>query len=241
MDVSMYRFGKREGVTKAAAMILIAAALMLGGCMNRRGDIPYAPASFDRPPDSIFATNSEYRLGPADVVSVAVYRAPELTGDFRVDAAGNLNLPLIGAVQVQGQSLSEVTETLRRSLGERYYVDPDVTVSLKEVGSQRVTVDGSVNRAGLYPLPSQSTLMQVIAMAGGTSATANPRRVIVFRQIGGQRQVAGFDLTAIRSGRMADPVIYGSDIVIVDGDDTRQTWRDVLSAIPILALFRPFF
>lgn len=237
----MDRFGIRNGMTKACVIALLTAALALGGCMSRRGDIPYAPASFDQAPDSTFANNTEYRLGPADVVSLAVYRAPELTGDYRVDAAGNLNLPLIGAVQVQGQSLPELTETLRTSLGERYYVDPDVTVSLKEVGSQRVTVDGSVNRAGLYPLPNQSTLMQVIAMAGGTSATANPRRVIVFRQIDGRRQVAGFDLAAIRSGRMEDPLIYGSDIIIVDGDDTRQNWRDALSAIPIIALFRPFF
>ena len=237
----MDRFGKRESLTKAGAIALLAMALMLAGCMSRRGDIPYAPASFDRPPDSTFASNSEYRLGPADVVSLAVYRAPELTGDYRVDAAGNLNLPLIGAIQVQGQSLPELTETLRASLGERYYVDPDVTVSLKEVGSQRVTVDGSVNRSGLYPLPNQSTLMQVIAMAGGTSANANPRRVVVFRQIGGERQVAGFDLAAIRAGRMEDPLIYGSDIIIVDGDETRQNWRDILSTIPILALFRPFF
>lgn len=237
----MDRFGKRESMTKAGAIALLAMALTLAGCMSRRGDIPYAPASFDRPPDSTFADNAEYRLGPADVVSLAVYRAPELTGDYRVDAAGNLNLPLIGAIEVQGQSLPELTETLRTALGQRYYVDPDVTVSLKEVGSQRVTVDGSVNRSGLYPLPNQSTLMQVIAMAGGTSATANPRRVIVFRQIGGQRQVAGFDLAAIRAGRMEDPLIYGSDIIIVDGDDTRQNWRDILSTIPILALFRPFF
>ena len=73
----MDRFGKREGVTKAAAVMLLAVALMLGGCMNRRGDIPYAPASFDRAPDSVFASETEYRLGPSDVVSVAVYRAPE--------------------------------------------------------------------------------------------------------------------------------------------------------------------
>lgn len=237
----MYRFGKRASVTRAGVIALAAVALVLGGCMNRRGDIPYAPESFNQPPDSIFSSNTEYRLGPADVVSVAVYRVPELTGDFRVDAAGNINLPLIGAIQVQGQSLAELTETLRTSLGARYYVDPDVTVSLKEVGSQRVTVDGSVGAPGLYPLPGRATLMQVVAMARGTTTTANPRRVVIFRQIGGQRQVAGFDLTAIRAGRMADPEIYGSDIVIVDGDDTRQTWRDVLSAIPILALFRPFF
>ena len=83
--------------------------------------------------------------------------------------------------------------------------------------------------------------MQVVALAKGTTVNANPRRVVVFRQIDGQRQAAGFDLTAIRAGRMEDPVIYGSDIVIVDGDNTRQLWRDILSGIPVFALFRPFF
>jgi polysaccharide biosynthesis/export protein len=235
----MYRFGKRLSMTRAAAIGLLAAALVLGGCMNRRGDIPYAPAEFSRAPDSVFQSETEYRLGPADVVSVAVYRAPELTGNYRVDAAGNINLPLIGAVQVQGQSLAELTGTLEQRLGSRYYVDPDVTVSLMEVGSQRVTVDGSVGAPGLYPLPGRATLMQVVAMARGTTINANPRRVIVFRQIEGRRMAAGFDLTAIRAGQMEDPIIYGSDIVVVDGDDTRQMWRDILTAIPILALFRP--
>ena len=221
--------------------MLLVAILLLAGCMGRRSDIPYAPASFDRAPDSAIASSTAYRLGPSDIVTVNVYRAPELAGDYQVDAAGNINMPLIGATQVQGMSLAELDQALRQRLGERYYVDPDVTVSLKEVGSQRVTVDGSVGAPGLYPLPGRSTLMQVVALAKGTTVNANPRRVVVFRQIDGQRQAAGFDLTAIRAGRMEDPVIYGSDIVIVDGDNTRQLWRDILSGIPVFALFRPFF
>jgi polysaccharide biosynthesis/export protein len=235
----MYRFGKRLRATRTAALGLLAATLVLCGCMTRRDDIAYAPADFARTPDSVFQSETEYRLGPSDVVSVAVFRAPELTGNYRVDAAGNINMPLVGAVQVQGQSLAELSGTLEQRLGSRYYVDPDVTVSLMEIGSQRVTVDGAVAAPGLYPLAGRATLMQVVAMARGTTLNANTKRVIVFRQIDGRRMAAGFDLNAIRSNQMEDPVIYGSDIVVVDGDDARQMWREVLSAIPILALFRP--
>jgi polysaccharide export outer membrane protein len=235
----MYRFGNRLGAARASTLGLLATTLILGGCMTRHDDIPYAPAEFDRTPDSVFQSVTEYRLGPSDVVSVAVFRVPELTDDYRVDATGNINLPLIGAVQVQGQSLPELASTLEQRLGSRYYVDPDVTVSLMEVGSQRVTVDGAVGAPGLYPLAGRATLMQVVAMARGTTLNANTRRVIVFRQIEGTRMAAGFDLNAIRKGVMEDPIIYGSDIVVVDSDDARQTWREILSAIPILALFRP--
>jgi polysaccharide biosynthesis/export protein len=204
--------------------MLLALVLVLGGCQHKRGDMA-------------LASETEYRLGPSDVVTVAVYRAPELAGNYRVDAAGNINLPLIGAVQVQGQSLAQLASTLEQRLGQRYYVNPDVTVSLLEVGSQRVTVDGAVGQPGLYPLPGRATLIQVIALARGTTLNANPRRVVVFRQIEGQRMAAGFDLTAIRAGQMEDPLIYGSDIVVVDGDNTRQMWRDILTTLPFIGLF----
>lgn len=232
----------KAGMTTARSGLatLLAAILILGGCTTRNSDIPYAPSSFDVEPDSVFVSNPAYRLGPTDVVTVAVYRAPELSGDYRVDAAGNITMPLVGATNVQGMNLEEVTATLRESLGSRYYVNPDVTVSLKELGSQRVTVDGSVGRPGAYPLAGRSTLMQVVAMANGATPNANLRRVVVFRNIDGQRMAAAFDLRAIREARMEDPAIYGSDIVIVDGSDTRQLWRDVLSTIPVIALFRPF-
>jgi polysaccharide export outer membrane protein len=76
-------------------------------------------------------------------------------------------------------------------------------------------------------------------MARGTTQDANLRRVVIFRQIDGQRMAAGFDLRAIRTAQMEDPTVYASDIIIVDGSQTRQMWRDVLQTIPILALFRP--
>ena len=77
-------------------------------------------------------------------------------------------------------------------------------------------------------------------MAKGTSEDANPRRVAVFRVIGGQRQAAAFDLTAIRRGQSQDPQIYPGDIVVVDGSSVKSAQKQILQSIPLLALFRPF-
>jgi polysaccharide export outer membrane protein len=83
-------------------------------------------------------------------------------------------------------------------------------------------------------------LIQAIAAAGGPTENANPRRVAIFRQIGGQRQAAAFDLTDIRRGQAADPQVYAGDIIVVDGSATKEAQRQILNSLPILSIFRPF-
>jgi len=239
-DDVMNCFAGSKAVGRAGALVLLVLAT-LAGCAGRSSSLPYAPASFNTPPDQVLAENPDYRLGPTDVVGVTVFRAPEVTGDYRVDESGHIQMPLIGPTRVQGMTTTELAASLRQSLGSRYYVDPDVTVTLREAGSQRITVDGSVNRPGVYPVPGPTTLMQAVAMASGATQDANLRRVVVFRQIDGQRMVAAFDLRAIRNAEMDDPAVYASDIIVVDGSQTRQMLRDIISTVPILALFRPVF
>jgi polysaccharide export outer membrane protein len=101
-------------------------------------------------------------------------------------------------------------------------------------------VDGAVNSPGVYPVNGKITLLQLVATAKGTTADANPRRVAIFRQIEGQRMAAAFDLTSIRRGTAEDPRVYSGDIVVVDGSKVRAIQREVLTALPILGMFRPF-
>ena len=85
------------------------------------------------------------------------------------------------------------------------------------------------------------TLMQAVALAGGVDEqTANPRRVAVFRTIGGQRQAAAFDLVSIRRGEMEDPPVYSGDIVVVDGSSIKAAQKQIFQAFPLLNIFRPF-
>jgi polysaccharide export outer membrane protein len=103
-----------------------------------------------------------------------------------------------------------------------------------------VTVDGAVQQAGQYPVAGPMTLIQTIALARGTTEDANARRVAVFRTIGGQRQAAAFDLTAIRRGEAKDPQIYPGDIVVVDGSSIKAAQKQIFQTFPFLSIFRPF-
>jgi polysaccharide export outer membrane protein len=84
------------------------------------------------------------------------------------------------------------------------------------------------------------TLIQAVALARGTREDANARRIAVFRTIGGQRQAAAFDLTAIRRGEAPDPRIYPGDIVVVDGSAIKELQKQVLQSLPLVSIFRPF-
>jgi polysaccharide export outer membrane protein len=105
-----------------------------------------------------------------------------------VDLTGKISLPLIGEVAAADRTAAELDRALTQKFGERYLENPDVSVAIKESALRNVTVDGAVETAGAYPVAGPVSLMQAVALAGGTSEDANPRRVAVFRQIEGQRQ-----------------------------------------------------
>jgi polysaccharide biosynthesis/export protein len=103
-----------------------------------------------------------------------------------------------------------------------------------------VTVDGAVKQAGSFPVAGNTSLMQAVALAGGTTEDANAHRVAVFRTISGKRQAAAFDLMAIRRGQAPDPQIYAGDIVVVDGSSIKAAQKQLFQSIPLLSIFRPF-
>ncbi|WP_230772505.1 polysaccharide biosynthesis/export family protein [Sphingomonas sp. Leaf4] len=217
------------------------AALLAGCAGSRGGDIPYNPDGFVAPdPVPLPALTTDYRLGSGDVVSIRVFRVDSMSGEQTIDTAGRVNLPLLGLVPAAGRTTSELEADLKRQLGARYLNDPQVAVSLKTAVQKTITVDGSVMQPGLYPVQPGSTLITAIAMARGTAEGANPRRVVVFRRINGQRMAAAFDLSTIRKGEEPDPTIYAEDVIVVDGSRTSQAMKSVLQSLPFVSLFRPF-
>jgi polysaccharide export outer membrane protein len=149
-------------------------------------------------------------------------------------------MPLIGSVKVVDRTSQDVRTELVRRYHPNYLKNPDISVGIKASTRHSVTLDGAVAQPGMYPVNGSMTLLQAIATARGTSENANPRRVAVFRQIGGQRMAAAFDLTSIRRGEAEDPKIYSGDIVVVDGSDVKSIQKQLLQTLPILSVFRPF-
>lgn len=218
-----------------------ALALSLSGCADTRGgSIPYnvgLPAP-DGP--AIAALPADYKIAPMDTLTVKVFRAEDLSGDYKVDLLGNIAMPLIGDVSAAGRTPQELSALLTEKLGAKYFQNPDVSVAIKSSAGRNVTVDGAVTRAGAYPVFGQTSLIQAVALAGGTSEDANAHRVVIFRTIDGKREGAAFDLASIRHGEMPDPPVYAGDIIVVDGSSIKATEKQIFQSFPLLGFFRPF-
>ncbi|MEL7547231.1 MAG: polysaccharide biosynthesis/export family protein [Pseudomonadota bacterium] len=214
------------------ALILVASCSSVGSSNSSISDQPLSL------PDTTTVTHSgDLRIGSLDLINIRVFGVEELGGDFQVDHEGAVKLPLVGTVNAKGYTSLEFAQLLERRLGETYLQNPDVTVTIEESLGRQVTIEGSVREPGVYDVDGTITLLQAVALGGGTSDDANPGRVIVFRQVQGERLAAGFNLTDIRRGEAEDPPIYGNDIVVVDGSQARQTYGELLRSVPLLALF----
>jgi polysaccharide export outer membrane protein len=221
-------------------IVAFAAALTLGACADTTGGpIPYNVALSAPDAPTIVPLESDYKIAPMDTVSVKVFKSQDLSGDYQVDLTGHISLPLVGEVEAANLTTAQLDQTLTQALGQKYFEHPDVSVGVKASTRRSVTVDGAVKQAGSFPIAGPTTLMQAVALAGGTTEDANARRVAVFRTIGGQRQAAAFDLTAIRHSQGQDPPIYPGDIVVVDGSAIKQGFKRILQSFPLLSVFTP--
>ena len=230
-----------RNVTRAAfsaLLILVAAACS----SSRGGPIPYDDSGSFQAPDApkVAALEAGYKISPMDTVSVKIFRMPDLSGDYQVDLTGQISMPLIGEVRAVDMTTAQLDQMLTAKFGEKYLENPDISVGIKESAKRSVTVDGAVKSAGAFPAVGDLTLMQAIALAGGVTEDSNPRRIAVFRTIGGQRQAAAFDLVSIRRGQVSDPKIYPGDIIVVDGNSVKAAYRQIVQSFPILSIFRPF-
>ena len=113
-----------------------------------------------------------HRLGPHDVVAVAVLQAPELNTSARVSEQGDVSLPLLGPVRASGLTTTELETSIQTQLRAKYIRDPHVTVRLTELHSQPVSLMGAVKRPGTYQLQGAGTLLEALALAGGLADDA---------------------------------------------------------------------
>lgn len=182
---------------------------------------------------------TNYMIGPNDEISVDVLGAPDLKRDGQVDGGGNILLPLVGNVAVGGKTPAEASQVIAAQLVKGQYLkDPQVTITIVKANARQVTVDGAVQSPGQYPVVGRMTLQQAIASARGAADIANLNQVVIFRTVNNQRMAALFSLADIRSGKVADPQIYGNDIVVVGQDAARKFLRD-FSIFPRLGSFVP--
>jgi polysaccharide export outer membrane protein len=224
------------------AVLLV--STFLAGCAGPRMEIAEMTAA--QPADlqsaqTVTTTATEYRIGVGDKLDVRVFQVEDLSfEELVVDTSGNINLPLIGAVRSAGRTAGEMSTDIATRLAAQYLRDPQVTVTVKEAASQKITVDGAVTKPGVYEMRGSTSLLQAVAMAEGPTRVADLTKVAVFRSIDGRRSVAVFDLIAIRQGRASDPQVFGDDVIVVDTSQLSSALREAIAAIPAFAAFAYF-
>ena len=181
----------------------------------------------------------DYRIGTQDLIEVQVLGIQDLRREARVNAKGMIGLPLIGAVRVAGLTTAEAEALIGGLYRRDHLQNPEVSVFVKEYTRQNVTIEGAISKPGIYPLKGPTTLLQVIASAGGQGSLTDMSDVVLFRMEENERRAIKFDVTKIRSAEAPDPLVQPGDLIVVNRSPARVAIRDSLLG-DIIGIFNPF-
>ena len=122
---------------------------------------------------------SDYKISPGDILLIDLVGEKDLTREFRVSRTGTIDYPYIETVEVAGKTTAGIKDLLTKLLDKDYFVNPQVTVDVKEYHVREVLVNGQVNKAGSVVLPGEAPLsiLDAIGRAGGLTSRGNPNKI----------------------------------------------------------------
>lgn len=190
---------------------------------------------------AVIVREDDYLIGPSDELEISFFQAEELSGARRVNSRGFIRMPLIGTVRVAGLSAEQLEDLLSELYGAKYLQVPQVSVDITHYASQQVTVLGSVKEPGVYALTGRTTLLQAVAMAGGTERLADQEEIVVFRtQANGD--VIGYlvDLDEVIAGEKKDPEVIGNDRIVVPESGAKSFIKGITDTLRGFVGFRSY-
>jgi len=177
--------GRQPTPTPAPATVTATAA-------TPRATTPVVPAGVVTPPD--------YVIGPDDVLTIVFWREQDLSSEVAVRPDGKISLPLLNDIQASGLTPEQLRGNLTQA-ANRYVEDPAVTVVVKAINSRKVFITGLVGKPGPYALSSPTTVLQLIAMAGGVQEYAKEERIVVMRTENGRTVSHKFNYKQVSEGK----------------------------------------
>ncbi|MEL6333571.1 MAG: SLBB domain-containing protein [Cyanobacteria bacterium J06626_26] len=198
--------------------------LVLGTAGPAFAVLPALPGAVST--SSVSSLNDVYLLGPGDLITIDVFNVPEYSGEQRVLANGNVNLPAVGQLSVNGLTLAQAEQAISEKYrGEVRY--PQITVNLLTPRQLRIALSGEIYTPGLYTLPIDNdgqfpSLVEAIKLAGGITQAADLRRVEIQRRVenGGTQRVVSDLAALLAQGDLAQ------DFPLRDGDSITITQMD---------------
>ncbi|MGA9882423.1 MAG: polysaccharide biosynthesis/export family protein [Candidatus Acidiferrales bacterium] len=176
------------------------------------GDLQSATSSAHAPATQ----DPSYVIGAQDVLDVDVWKEKELTRTVEVRPDGKISLPLLNDIQASGLTPMQLAANITGGL-KKFITDPQVTVIVTQINSQRVYILGEVTKPGAYPLLPGMNVLQALSSAGGFTMFANTKKIYVLRQQGGKQKKFPFDYKSVISGKRTDQniVLRAGDQIVV--------------------------
>ena len=169
------------------------------------------------PPQQMLA----YTITLTDLLRIDIYQEDDLRTMSRVDAKGNLNLPLVGEVRVVGLTVSEAQKAVEDAYRNgKYLRAPQVTINIEAYAPREVSIQGQVRSAGRYPLPIETnmTVLELVTKAGGFTDSAKGTEVKITRvSPDGQKKVFVIDVDSLIKGRKSANITDNS-LMLLPGD-----------------------
>jgi len=157
-----------------------------------------------------------YIVGDSDVIRVNVWKEPEVSQTVVVRTDGNISLPLINEVKVSGMTPLQIQDLVAEKL-KAFLNSPQVTVTVIEIHSKRAFITGEVARPGTYSLNAQTTVLQLIAQAGGFTPFAKTDSIVVLRTEDGRQSRLKFKYKEVVQGKKTEQniALHPGDTVVV--------------------------
>jgi len=164
----------------------------------------------------VAADSNQYVIGPEDVLYIHVWREDALSRTVPVRLDGNISLPLVHEVKAAGLTPLKLNESLTERFKE-FIENPNVSVTVMEANSFKVYVSGQVKNPGVYRLRSETTVLQIIPMAGGFGDWANQKKILILRKENGKEKRIIVNYKKLLKGDAPDSniVLKGGDTIIV--------------------------
>jgi len=157
-----------------------------------------------------------YKISNGDILEISVWENESLNRQIVVPPDNIISYPLIGDVDVTGMTITRLREVLTEKIVE-YVNNATVTVILEQPNSLKAYVIGKVNNPGQFPIDMNTTVMQILAMAGGLNPFASANKIVILRQQGGKTVSISFEYGKMEGGKDLDQniVLQRGDVVVV--------------------------
>jgi polysaccharide export outer membrane protein len=171
---------------------------------------PGSPVPASAPP-----AITDYVIGPEDLLQITVWKNESLSRELAVRPDGKISMPLLHDIQAAGLTPMQLQEKLSTALGE-FMPNPEVSVTVTDVRSYRISVLGEVVKPGVLQLKSDTTVLEAIALAGGFRDFASPSKIVIFRKNGNGTEKLRFNYNrAVGAAAEENLSLRSGDVVVV--------------------------